>query len=224
MNRRSAALCLALAALAAPASAETVEGIGKGDVLLRVRVIGVLPSNSSGGVLPSLPNEHIKTSSSAAPEVDITYMATDHIGFELIAGTTKHHVSGRTGTTGAIGKLLSSWVLPPTLTAQYHFNPKGAMRPYIGAGLNYTIFLNEKASGSLKTAVGPTNVHLSDSFGWAVQAGIDVDISPKVFANLDVKYIDLDTTARLRTTAVGTQRSRVHVDPFVVGVGLGFRL
>ncbi|MBN8930529.1 MAG: OmpW family protein, partial [Rhizobium pusense] len=51
-------------------------------------------------------------------------------------------------------KLASTWVLPPTLTAQYHFNPKGAVRPYVGAGINYTIFWNEKASDGLQAAVG----------------------------------------------------------------------
>lgn len=224
VKKIAAAASLALLAPACAASAETPQGIGSGDVLLRVRVIGVIPSDKSGSVLPALPGEHVSVSNSVMPEVDLTYMASDNIGFELIAATTRHHVSGKTGTTGAIGRLLSSWVLPPTLTAQYHFNPKGVIRPYVGAGLNYTVFWNEKSSKALRTAVGPTAVHLSDSFGWAVQAGIDVDISPKVFANLDVKYIDMDTTARLRTTAAGTQRVRVHVDPLVIGVGLGFRL
>jgi outer membrane protein len=158
------------------------------------------------------------------PEVDVTWMATDSIGFELIAATTKHSASGTSGTTGGIGKLASTWVLPPTLTAQYHFNSAGAVRPYVGAGINYTIFYSEKASSGLKSAVGPTKVHLSDSVGWAAQAGIDVDITPKFFLNLDVKYIDMDTTATLRTTAIGTQKLRVHLDPVVVGVGVGFRL
>jgi outer membrane protein len=65
---------------------------------------------------------------------------------------------------------------------------------------------------------------MNDSFGWAAQAGVDVDLTRKVFLNLDVKYIDIDTTARLQTTAVGTQQVKLHLDPFVVGVGLGFRL
>jgi outer membrane protein len=45
-----------------------------------------------------------------------------------------------------------------------------------------------------------------------------------VFLNLDVKYIDIDTTARLRTTAIGTQRVAISLDPLVFGVGLGIRL
>lgn len=215
-------------AVAAPALAQTDvsprQGVAAGDVLLRVRTILVAPNEKSGSVRPSFSGEHVSVNDSFMPEVDVTYMATDHIGFELIASTTKHHADGRTGTTGSIGKLASTWVLPPTLTAQYHLNPTGKIRPYIGAGVNYTIFWNEKASDGLVAAVGPTDVRMKDSVGWAAQAGVDIDITPKVFLNLDVKYIDIDTTARLRTTAAGTQRVAISLDPLVFGVGLGIRL
>ena len=157
------------------------------------------------------------------PEIDITFMATDHIGFELIAATTKHSASGITGTTGGIGKLASTWVLPPTLTIQYHPFAEGALRPYVGAGVNYTLFYSEDASGALEGAVGPTRVHMSDSVGWALQAGVDIDLNERMFLNFDVKYIDIDTTARLTTTAAGVQRVRVHLDPIVAGVGVGMR-
>lgn len=229
-----AAAALSLAVAASPAAAQggpddrtgatDRTGIAAGDVLLRVRTIMVAPNERSGSVLPAFPGEKVSVDNSFMPEIDATYMATDHIGFELIASTTRHHADGRTGTTGAIGRLASTWVLPPTLTAQYHFAPASHVRPYVGAGLNYTIFWNEKASSALEKAVGPTRVHMTDSFGWAAQAGIDVELTRKVFLNLDVKYIDIDTTTRLRTTAAGTQQVRLHLDPLVFGVGLGLRL
>jgi len=224
---KSAALAaVAAATLAAPAAAQTADttGIGRGDILLRARGILVAPNEDSGGIQPTFPNERVSVDNSFMPEVDVTYMATDTIGFELIASTTKHSVSGTGGTTGGIGKLASTWVLPPTLTAQYHFNTRGAMRPYVGAGVNYTIFWNEDASDGLEAAVGATNVHLKDSFGYALQAGVDVDITPRVFLNLDVKYIDIDTRARLRTGAIGTQRVNVSLDPLVFGIGVGMKL
>jgi len=223
-NSIAATALLGMAIVAAPASAQEKQGIEAGDVLLRVRGILVAPTEKTSGIKPTFPTEHASVNNSVMPEVDVTWMATDAIGFELIAATTKHSASGTSGTTGGIGKLASTWVLPPTLTAQYHFNSAGAVRPYVGAGINYTIFYSEKASSGLKSAVGPTKVRLSDSVGWAAQAGIDVDITPKFFLNLDVKYIDMDTTATLRTTAIGTQKLRVHLDPVVVGVGVGFRL
>ena len=205
------------AAMSAPAHA------AQGDVLVRLRAIMVAPNERSGSVLPAFPGEKVKVDNSVMPEIDVTYMATDHVGFELIAATTKHSASGRTGTTGTIGRLASTWVLPPTLTAQYHFLPEAKIRPYVGAGVNYTLFYNEKASNALEGAVGATRVHMSDSFGWAAQAGVDVDLTDSVFLNLDVKYIDIDTTARLSTTAAGVQKVRVHLDPLVFGAGVGVK-
>ncbi|HKX22270.1 MAG TPA: OmpW family outer membrane protein [Rhizorhapis sp.] len=209
----------AAAAAVLPITAQAKEG----DVLVRLRAIMVAPNEESGSVLPAFPGEKVKVNNSVMPEVDVTYMATDHIGFELIAATTKHSASGKTGTTGAIGRLASTWVLPPTLTAQFHPVAEGPVRPYVGAGVNYTLFYSEDASDALESATGPTKVHMSDSFGWALQAGVDVDLNERMFVNLDIKYIDIDTTARLSTTSAGVQRVRVHLDPIVAGVGLGMR-
>ncbi|MDF2603970.1 MAG: OmpW family protein [Sphingomonas sp.] len=227
-KRLVAALGVMVAGVAAmPAAAQDDAarvGTRAGDVLLRARAITVAPNERSGSILPAFPGEKVRIDNSVMPEIDLTYMATDNIGVELIASTTKHHADGRTGTTGGIGRLASTWVLPPTLTMQYHFMPRSTVRPYVGAGINYTIFWNEKASPGLEAAVGRTRVHMKDSVGWAAQAGIDIDLSRKVFLNLDVKYIDIDTTARLDTAAAGTQRVRLNVDPLVFGVGLGLRL
>ena len=200
---------MAGALVAGPAQAK------QGDILLRVRAIMVAPNEKSGSVLPAFPGEKVS--------VDVTYMATDHIGLELIAATTKHSATGRTGTTGSIGKLASTWVLPPTLTMQYHPVVDGPIRPYVGAGINYTLFYAEDASTALETAVGKTKVHMKDSVGWAGQVGVDVDLNEKIFLNFDVKYIDINTKARLATTAAGVQRVKLALDPLVFGVGVGMR-
>ena len=91
---------LVLAGFAQPAHAEA------GDVLVRLRGIMVAPNEDSGSVLPAFPGEEVSVDNNVMPEVDVTYMATDHIGFELIAATTKHTASGVSGTTGAVGKLV----------------------------------------------------------------------------------------------------------------------
>lgn len=96
--------------------------------------------------------------------------------------------------------------------------------PNVGAGINYTLFYSEKPSAALETAVGATKVKMKSSFGWAAQAGIDFDLNKNMFLNFDVKYIDIRTTARLTTTAIGVQRVKVNLNPIVVGVGVGFRL
>ncbi|WP_300396578.1 OmpW family outer membrane protein [uncultured Sphingobium sp.] len=214
---------LLLAAAGAAVFASVPAQAKQGDILVRLRGIVVAPNEKSGSVLPAFPGEKVSVNNAVAPEIDVTWMASDHIGFELIAATTKHSASGRTGTTGSIGKLASTWVLPPTLTAQYHFLPDAPVRPYVGAGVNYTLFYSEDASGALESAVGKTKVHMSDSFGWAAQAGVDIDLNDRLFLNIDVKYIDIDTTARLSTTAAGVQKVHVDLDPLVFGIGVGMR-
>lgn len=217
MTRAKILIGLALACAAMPAAAR------QGDVLVRVRTILVAPNEKSGPILPAFPGETVGVSDSFMPEIDFTYMATNHLGLELIVATTKHNLSGRAGTTGSIGKLATTWVLPPTLTAQYHFRPDRHVRPYVGAGINYSIFWNEDASGGLEAAVGSTHVRLSDSVGWAAQAGVDIDLTRRIFLNLDIKYIDMHTTARLATAAIGVQKVRVDINPIVAGIGLGMR-
>lgn len=212
-------LALLMAGMAAtPAMAEA------GDTFIRVRGILVAPNEDSTGITPAFPAETVAVDNAVTPEVDITHMLSNNVGIELIAATTKHSVSGTSGTTGGIGKLASTWVLPPTVTLQYHFAPEAKVRPYVGAGVNWTLFYSEKASNGLEAAVGPTKVNLSSSFGWAAQAGIDIDLNEKMFLNFDVKYIKMDTNARLNTTAAGVQRVGVDIDPLVFGVGVGFKL
>ena len=210
-----AAAAVAAVAAAAPAHAE------QGDVLVRARAIIVAPTEDSGGVEPTFPNDEVSVTNSFAPEVDVTYFVTDHVGLELIAATTKHDVKGKGGLK-AVGELVDTWVLPPTLTLQYHFTPKAKVRPYVGVGLNYTLFYNEDASDGLEDAIGDTKVKLKDSFGYAVQAGVDFDIGKNLFLNLDVKYIDIDTKATLTTGSL-VNKVKVSLDPIVAGVGIGMR-
>jgi len=200
---------------AAPAFAE------QGDWIVRLRAIMVAPDEKTGPVLPTFAAGHTSVDNSVVPEVDFTYMATKHVGAELILATTKHHVSGE-GALAPVGRLAGTWVLPPTLTLQYHFIPDANARPYVGAGINYTIFYKEKATSALNQAIGQTKVGLSDSVGYALQAGIDIDLTRRVFVNFDAKYIDIDTRARLTTGAL-VNRERVHLDPLVLGIGIGTR-
>ncbi len=204
----------AVALTATPALAK------EGDVLVRARAIVVAPNESSGAV-SGIPGSKLGVGDSVMPEVDFTYMVTNNIGAELIVATTKHTVSGR-GTVSALGDVADTWVLPPTLTLQYHFAPDGKIRPYLGAGVNYSIFYSSKALPSLNGALGATKVKLDDSFGYALQAGADIPVSKRVFVNFDVKYIDMRTTARL-TSGATLRTARVRIDPIVVGTGIGIR-
>lgn len=213
--RTRAALALVGALAATPAAAR------QGDVLVRLRAITVQPQEKVGPVLPTFPTSAGRITNAYAPEADVTYMLTNNLGVELIAATTKHCIDGG-GSLAAVGRLACTWVLPPTLTLQYHFAPEGRLHPYVGAGVNWTMFYNEKASSQLNTAIGATNVNLSNSWGWALQAGMDFDISEKMFVNIDAKYIDMRSNARL-TTGAAVNTLRADINPLVIGVGVGWR-
>lgn len=212
-----AGVLAAMTTLAGPAAA-----LEQGDWLVRLRAIGVFPTDDSGGISPDLLTSSLEAQPAVMPELDFTYMATDNIGLELILATTPHDVDGK-GAISGLNKVADSWLLPPTLLVQWHFLPKSQFRPYVGAGINYTITYGEDATSSLEGALGgPTKVRLSDSVGWAVQAGIDVGIDENWFVNLDVKYIDIDVDADIITG--GTKRTAdVSIDPVIVGLGVGYR-
>ena len=204
-----------LGILAAPAVAE------QGDILVRLRGIGVIPTDESGGIAPDLLNAGLNPQPAVVPELDFTYMATKNIGIELILATSPHDLEG-TGAISGLGDGAETMLLPPTLLLQYHFDTGGSFRPYIGAGINYTLAYAENASRSLEAVLGPTSVNAGDSIGWALQAGVDYDLSDTWFLNLDVKYIDIDLDVTLNSR--GTIRTtEVGINPVVVGVGVGYR-
>lgn len=192
-----------------------------GDFQVRVRAIGVLPTEDAGGINPALPTASVGVDSAVTGEVDFTYFFTRHIGAELILATSNHDVVGR-GALNGVGKIIDARVLPPTLTVQYHFNPDGKFRPYLGAGVNYTIFYSVDATDTLRNAIGPVDVSADSSLGWAVQAGLDYAINKHWFVNMDLKYVSIDTRVTLHQ---GATRNSVNIDldPLIVGVGVGYR-
>jgi outer membrane protein len=117
---------------------------------------------------------------------------------------------------GANVDLGDVWLLPPTLTLQYHFNPKGQVSPYVGAGINYTIFYSEDPGAA-------QDIEYDDGFGYALQAGVDIALQGDWFLNVDVKKLWLSTDATIRVNATTTVLADVDIDPWIIGVGFGYR-
>jgi outer membrane protein len=216
-------------------------GAEQGDWLVRLRGVVVATADESGeidlaagGVSTPLAGSGVSVDNSVIPELDVTYMFHRNWGVEVIAGIANHDVSldGPGATLAGLGltdgfRIFDSWVLPPTVTVQYHFLPDGKIRPYVGAGVNYTAFLWNDATSSLEAMVGPVDVDMDNSWNWAAQAGVDIDLSGGWYFNLDVKYIDVEGTASLliQNGALGGSSLRVDVDvdPFLAGAGIGYR-
>ena len=218
-----AAIALAMGITAMPAAAYEA-----GDWVVRGRIINVNPNDDSSAVTltpgGTIAGTGVSVNDDTTLELDFTYMLDPHWGLELILATTKHQAkpNGTLATAlGSSSSLLDVGVLPPTLTLQYHFAPSSNIRPYAGVGVNYTHFYDEEVKGGLDAA--GASVDLDDSWGLAAQVGVDVDINKDWFVNFDVKYIDINTEASYKNTALSGASVDVDVDidPWVIGVGIG---
>lgn len=195
--------------------------------MIRLRVLGVLPDAGDSSVnvvgVPALssPNSGLDISNQVIPELDISYFFTSNIAAELILGVTRHHVTG-TGTLAGldIGK---TTLLPPTLTLQYHFTNFGAFKPYIGAGVNYTVFFNNSAANVPFAGLAVTNLHVSNAWGGAVQFGFDYMLDRHWGLNVDVKKLWLQPNYSATVNGTIPVIGTAHIDPWLVGGGVTYK-
>lgn len=174
---------------------------------VRLRVIDAIPPSSSY----KLAGSDVKISSSVVPELDFSYYFTKNLAAELILGTTHHTVKLANGDgSPTLGKV---WLLPPTLNLQYHLPLKNFI-PYVGAGVNYTIFYGVKDEAA--------SLDYKNNVGFSMQAGFDYNINSKWFINVDAKKVLLksDVTVKGSTPTV---LSGVKVNPYILGIGIGTR-
>ncbi|MFC0242153.1 OmpW/AlkL family protein [Rhodopseudomonas telluris] len=182
--------------------------------MIRLRVLGVIPRDS--GYVNQVPGSSLKTSDAVVPELDISYFFNRNIAAELILGVTRHSISGTDALNGIdVGK---SWLLPPTLTLQYHFTDFGAFKPYIGAGVNYTFFFSQKAAGG--TVI---ESHLKDSFAPVAQIGFDYMFDKHWGWNVDVKKIWLRPEWNGTLAGNVPVTGKVNLDPWLVGTGITYK-
>lgn len=189
----------------------------QGDILVRLRGIAFIPVEDQ---TVEVIGGDADASNDYVPELDFTYFFTDHIAAELILATT-HHDMDLDNTTAGNVDLGDVWVLPPILTLQYHFNPIGGLNfsPYLGAGINYTIFYGEDAAAG-SAAI---DIDYEDSFGYALQAGVDIPVSDRLFINFDVKKVWVDTDLDVTLAGGAIIEGNVDLDPWVFGIGIGYK-
>ncbi|WP_170758855.1 OmpW/AlkL family protein [Ruegeria lacuscaerulensis] len=196
MSNKLAALTLttALVALTAPAFAQN-----QGDWTVGVGV-GYLDPKSDNGTLTG--GLDVEVDSDTRPIFTVEYFLRDNLGVELLAATPYSHDITLNGSIDA-GSVKH---LPPTLSLNYHFPTNSAWKPYVGAGINYTIFFDEKSGlGDLK---------LDNSVGLALQAGLDYMVTEKGAVRLNVRWFDIDSDVTLNGNDMGT----AEIDPWLVGV------
>ncbi|ACT07023.1 OmpW family protein [Dickeya chrysanthemi Ech1591] len=203
---------LMIAAAMIPALAEAHQA---GDVIVRAGTATVRPNAGSDDVL-GLGSFNVNNNTQLG--LTFSYMATDNIGVELLAATPFQHKVG----VGGVGQIAEVKHLPPTLMAQYYFGQSAdKLRPYLGVGLNYTTFFDEKFNQTGKDA-GLTDLNLKSSWGVAAQAGLDYNLNKDWLLNMSVWWMDIDTTVKFK--AAGQDQSiKTRLDPWVFMFGFGYK-
>ncbi len=189
-----------------------VEAKSAGDILVRLRGLAVIPDVD--GTTDALGGS-VGADNNLVPEVDFSYFITDNIALELIAAVTTHEMSLKNRSdSGPDLDLGDVTLLPPTLTVQYHFMPKKKFSPYLGVGINWTLFFNRNKSSDI-TAINYTN-----SFGPAFQVGLDMAVTDRWFLNVDIKKVFIQTDVKVNGTI---NAKDVDIDPWLIGFGFGYR-
>ncbi|HCG9202905.1 TPA: outer membrane protein OmpW [Vibrio parahaemolyticus] len=190
----------------------------QGDFVLRVGAASVVPNDSSDKILGS--QEELKVDSNTQLGLTFGYMFTDNISLELLAATPfSHDIS--TDLLG-LGDIADTKHLPPTLMVQFYFGePQSKFRPYVGAGLNYTIFFDEGFNNKAKN-VGLTDLKLDDSFGLAANVGVDYMINDQWFLNASAWYANIETEATYKFGGA-KQKTDVKINPWVFMISGGYK-
>ncbi len=209
MNTRSIrrfaplAAALVLGGLAAPAFAQQA-----GDWTFGVGVHQVNPKSDNGSVVGGTLD--VEVGSNVRPTITAEYFVRDNLGIEVLASWPFEHDISIAG----VGQVGSTKHLPPTVSLQYHFG-EGKVKPFVGAGINYTLFMSEETEGAL----AGSDLELDDSFGLALHAGVDFKVGEKGAIRIDARWIDIDTDAKLNGVDIGT----VNIDPLVYGAAYVFQ-
>ncbi|MDR7047599.1 outer membrane protein [Duganella sp. 3397] len=174
---------------------------------VRARAVYLDPADKSAPVACTGASDRLTVSDKTIPEVDISYFFTPNWAAELVLTYPQKHDVFLDG-----GKIGSFKHLPPSLLLQYHFTNSTPFKPYVGAGVNYTRI------SSVNLLNGGADLE-NDSFGLAVQAGVDYQLDKNWSLNFDVKKVQIRSDVFIG----GAKASRVKVDPVLIGVGVGYR-
>lgn len=220
----------------------------QGDWLIRAGV-GFINTDVSSGDLVfegiGLDDFRVDVDNNTRPIFNLTWMASDHVGLELLAAVPFRHNIDGAGALEPLGRLGRTKHLPPTFSVQYHFMPDHTFRPYAGIGLNYTYFFSERTTDSLHEGIigtanaatgsnysgGSTDLNIKNSTGLALQLGVDFALEGDWFVNLDLRWIDIEADARLTTNTFDgagqdvslNSRIKADIDPWVISTAVGFK-
>lgn len=191
----AAAAAFAAFAFAVPANAQILDNFQ-----IKVGVSGILPDESGDPIDVDISDEWV-------PSLQIEYFFNDNVSAELLCCVATHDVA----TTGGLD-LGEVTHFPPTLTLKYRWTNFGQVEPYVGAGVNYTAFIDDEPP------VGMT-IDYDESFGLAVQAGFDYRIDEHWGVNFDVRYVDISTDVTINNSI----QDSVDINPWIISTSVAYR-
>ena len=227
---RRLATSFALAAGIAFAAGATAAQAGSENGNFMVRLQGTYLSTSDNTKSLFLDNADVtgaykgETPNLVLPTATLTYFFNKNFAAELFCCFAKTDVDIFTGAGAKVGNAAETWMFPPIVTLQYHFTGLGAIKPYVGAGVQYIHYFSSKTGDNVLNAQG---VKFGDSFGPAIQAGFDMSLGGGWYLNADVKKSWLDTKITWSNgtvpAAFNTLTAKHDLDPVTISVGVGYR-
>ena len=188
---------------------------------IKVGATGVFWNNKNDGIY-SQPGNSLLGGYDAAvgnvwlPTATLTYFFSPKLSAELFCCFAHVNVGGKGAINGV--PLAESWAFPPIVTLKYHFDKIGAVRPYVGAGVEYIKYFNSKS-----VLAGSDSVKFGDSWGPVLQAGFDLELGGGWSLGLDAKYVWEKTDLTFSNAGTTTLTTSHHLDPLLVTANLGYR-
>lgn len=192
----AAAAVMAMFALAQPAQAGVLD-----NWQVKVGLSGILPNEEGKPIQADISDEYV-------PTLQVEYFFNDNISAELLCCVATHDVTAANGAVD-LGTVTH---FPPTVTVKYHWTNLGAFQPYVGAGVNYTAFINSDPPSG-------TSVQYDQSWGPALQAGFDYRLNDHWSVGFDVRRLWISTDVTINDTI----HDSVDIDPWVVTTSIGYR-
>lgn len=228
---------LGLALLSLFTCTSAIAAYETGDFVIRGGATMVSPDSGKSGVYVEALGGDTPLSVSVDDDTQLglnfVYFYDSNWAVEVLAATPfKHDVKvhdpeGISGADGLFGVDVDGITLgdvthlPPTVSALYYFDTSSKLQPYVGVGLNYTIFFDEEFKSAPKS-VGFNSLKLESSLGIALQVGADYEIDDTWHVNASVRYIDLQTDADFKIGDLkGT--AKIDIDPMVYSLMLGYK-
>jgi outer membrane protein len=163
------------------------------------------------------PGANVTTGDATTVILSYERMVVPNVGVELVVGIPPTIKANATGSVAFLGNdVLSAKFLSPVLFVNYHFFAPGATwRPYVGAGLNYTKFIDIKSTLA-------SNVQMGYSTGWAAQVGLDHALNKQwsVFASVAALKVKSNVVAAGATVLQSTVDFRPIA--YTIGAVYGF--